>query len=35
MRYFKYKGPKSTENIALREEYKALIKNEKRSFIGK
>ncbi len=30
MRYFKYKGPQSTENIALREEYKALIKNEKR-----
>lgn len=30
MRYFKYKGSQTTETIALREEYKAFIKNEKR-----
>lgn len=30
MRYFKYKGSKTTETIALREEYKAFIKNEKK-----
>ncbi len=30
MRYFKYKGPQTAENIALREEYKAFIKNEKK-----
>ncbi len=30
MRYFKYKGSQTTENIAFREEYKAFIKNEKK-----
>ena len=30
MRYFRYKGPKTTEDPVLREEYKKFIENEKK-----